>query len=261
MTLPTAANPSSESPCQTRSTVVVSTPSVSVRVPGPKIRASEAASLAGGAAGCCAASRRSASPTLTSELVADAEAQHLVLTRAARVAKPLVVTLERRVPSGLVCEAQRGDAAREGGVPRDAGGNVGLGVVALVAHEGAEPLGRRGCPGVEQGVRSLAVPARHAAPHGRGVAGVDRGRVAQADVRYHPAEARRPRVVARVGGDECDGRGERAGPQYAVCIRTAPVPERPADLQPRPRPFEPPGDRRVCEAGLPSLLAPLPHPH
>src|SRR2546430_9898501 len=54
-------------------------------------------------------------------------------------------------------------------------------------------------------------------------------RSAQADVRYHPAEARRPHVVARVGGDECDGRGERAGPEYAVCIRTAPVPERPAD--------------------------------
>src|SRR2546421_343908 len=120
MTLPTAANPSNESPCQTRSTVVVSTPSVSVRVPGPKIRASEAASLAGGAAGCCVASRRIASPTLTSELVADAEAQHLVLADAARVANQLVVALERRVPGGLVREAERRDAAREGGVPRDA---------------------------------------------------------------------------------------------------------------------------------------------
>src|SRR2546430_17729834 len=85
-------------------------------------------------------------------------------------------------------------------------------------------------------------------------------RSAQADVRFPPAEARRPHVVARVGGDECDGRGERAGPEYAVCIRTVPVPERPAALQPRPRPFEPPGDRRVYEAGLPSLLAPLPNP-
>src|SRR5256714_12993477 len=150
MTLPTAANPSNESPCQTWSTVVVSTPSVSVRVPGPKIRASEAASLAGGAAGCCAASRRRASPTLTSELVADAEAQHLVLTHAARVAEPLVVALERRVPSGLVCEAQRGDAAREGGVPGDAGGDGGLGVVALLARPGAYALGRCGCRGVRQ---------------------------------------------------------------------------------------------------------------
>src|SRR5205085_1990195 len=74
MTLPTAAKPSSESPRETRSTVVVSTRVVSLRTPGPKRRASEAASLAGGAAGPCVASRRSASPAITSELVPDAEA-------------------------------------------------------------------------------------------------------------------------------------------------------------------------------------------
>src|ERR1051325_884413 len=129
ITLPTAANPSNESSRETRSTVVVSTRIVSLRTPEPKMRASEAASLAGGAAGCCVASRRTASPARTSELVAEAEAQDLVLADAGRVADQLVIALERRVPGGLVREAERGDAARQGGPPRDSvegGGLVGL---------------------------------------------------------------------------------------------------------------------------------------
>src|SRR5256885_6880382 len=148
MTLPTAAKPSSESPRETRSTVVVSTRVVSLRTPGPKRRASEAASLAGGAAGPWVASRRSASPAITSELVPDAEAQHLVLADATRVADQLVVALERGVPGGLVREPERRDTARERGVAGDARGHVRVGVVALVAHEGIELLGRPGGEGV-----------------------------------------------------------------------------------------------------------------
>src|SRR5256885_7436408 len=165
MTLPTAAKPSSESPSETRSTVVVSTRIVSPRVPGPKMRASEAASLAGGAAGRCVASRSSASPAITSDLVPDAEAQHLVLAHAARVADQLIVALECRVPGGLVREPERRDAARQRGVPRDARGHVHLGVVALVARESVELLGRGGREGVQQVIGAFDAAARDAAAH------------------------------------------------------------------------------------------------
>src|SRR2546428_341081 len=146
-TLPTAAKPSSESARDTRSTLTVSTRSVSTRAPGPNSRAIEAATFAGGAAGLCAASRRSASASVTLELVADAEAQHLGLARAARAGEE-------------------------------------------------EPPGSRKGP----------------APDGR-------------------LRARRP-----------------------------PIPECPADLHTRARPFEPPRDRRVREARLAALLASFPDP-
>src|SRR2546426_262512 len=99
-TLPTAAKPSSTSARDTRSTLTVSTRSVSTRAPDPNSRAIEAATLAGGAAGCCAVSRRTVSASVTSELVADAEPQHLELARTGGVAEQLIVSLERRVRGG-----------------------------------------------------------------------------------------------------------------------------------------------------------------
>src|SRR5467141_3069129 len=111
-TFPIAAKPSSESARDTRSTLTVSTRRVSARAPGPNTRAIEAASFAGGAAGDCAPSRRSAS--VTSELVARAEAQHLELARAGRVAYQPIVAFERGIPGGFVGEAERRDAARQG---------------------------------------------------------------------------------------------------------------------------------------------------
>src|SRR5256885_706449 len=260
MTLPTAAKPSSESPRETRSTVVVSTRVVSLRTPGPKRRASEAASLAGGAAGPWVASRRSASPAITSELVPDAEAQHLVLADATRVADQLVVALERGVPGGLVREPERRDTARERGVAGDARGHIRVGVVALVAHEGIELLGRTGREGVQQVVGALDVPARDAAGHGRAVARVDRPGVLDADVRHHGAKAHGALVVARVGRHERDRGVEGTAAEHAVGGGAAPVPERAAQLQPRPRPLEPPGQRRVRERGVLPLLASLPDP-
>src|SRR5256886_12265155 len=208
MTLPTAAKPSSESPRERRSTVVVSTRVVSLRTPGPKRRASEAASLAGGAAGPWVASRRSASPAITSELVPDAEAQHLVLADAARVADQLVVALERRVPGRLVREPECRDAARERGVPGDARRHVRVGVVALLAHEGIELLGRPGGEGVQQVVGALDVPARDAAAHGRAVARGDGPALLDADVRHHGTKAHRALVVAPVGRHERDRGGK-----------------------------------------------------
>src|ERR1051325_3289622 len=258
ITLPTAANPSNESSRETRSTVVVSTRIVSLRTPEPKMRASEAASLAGGAAGCCVASRRTASPARTSELVAEAEAQHLVLADAGRVADQLVIALERRVPGGLVREAEGGDAARQGGVPRDALGRGGLGVVALVAHESGELLRRRGREQMEQVVRPFDIPARDAAAHRRPVACVDGAGVLDADVRHHRAKARRAHVVTHVGRYQRDRRGERAGPEDAVGARAASIPERAADLHAGPRPFDTTGEGRVRKRGVLSLLTSLP---
>src|SRR5689334_13993697 len=230
ITLPTAANPSNESPRETRSTVVVSTRSVSLRAPEPKMRASEAASLAGGATGCCGARRTTTRSVArlgrTSELVADAEAQHLVLTDAGGVADQLVIALERRVPGGLVREAEGGDAARERGVPGDPWRHLGLRVVALVAHKGAELLGRRVREQVEQVVGCFDVPAGDAAPHRRPVACVDRPGVLDADVRRDGPHAHGADIVARVGRHERDRRGEGAGPEHAVRARAAPVPER-----------------------------------
>src|SRR5256886_4817760 len=132
-TLPTAAKPSSESARDTRSTLTVSTRSVSTRAPGPNSRAIEAASFAAGAAGLCDVSRRSASASVTLELVADAEAEHLGLARAGRVAEQLIVPLEGGIPGGLVGDAQRRDAARQRPVPRYAGGGARPGVVAVLA--------------------------------------------------------------------------------------------------------------------------------
>src|SRR5882762_7928420 len=167
-----AAKPSSESPRDTRSTLTVSTRSVSARVPGPNTRASEAASFAGGAPGDCAASS-SASAMLTSELVAHAEAQHSELAHAGRIAQQLIVALERGVPGGFVGEAEGGDAARQGAVPRHARGDARLGVVAFVAQEGVELLGGRGSDQAQQIAGPLDIPARDAAADGPPVGGVD----------------------------------------------------------------------------------------
>src|SRR3989442_449212 len=139
-TFPMAAKPSSESARDTRSTLTVSTRSVSARAPGPNTRAIEAATFAGGATGAggvCTASRSSTSAMLTSELVAHAEVQDFELARAGRVAQQLVVALERGVPGGFVSEAERRDAARQRPVPRHDGGDLRLRVVMLVAEVSA----------------------------------------------------------------------------------------------------------------------------
>src|SRR5437867_425920 len=112
-TLPTAAKPSSESARDTRSTLTLSTRSESIRAPAPNSRAIDAPTFAGGAAGSCPVSRTSTSASVTSELVADAEAQHLGLACAGRVAEQLIVHLERGVPGGLIGDAHRRDAARQ----------------------------------------------------------------------------------------------------------------------------------------------------
>src|SRR6266851_5647763 len=165
-TFPMAAKPSSESARDTRSTLTVSTRSVSARAPGPNTRAIEAATFAGGAAGVCTASRTSASAMLTSELVAHAEAQDFELAHARRVAQQLVVALERGVPGGFVGEAERRDAARQRPVPRHAGGDARL----CVAHADVRDHGA-------QRKRSAVVARvrrdeRHRSPEGPGA---DRG--------------------------------------------------------------------------------------
>src|SRR5256712_12587357 len=165
-TLPTAAKPSSESARDTRSTLTVSTRSVSTRAPGPNSRAIEAATFAGGAAGLCAASRRSASASVTLELVADAEAQHLGLARAGRVAEQLIVPLEGGIPGGLVGDAQRRDAARQRPVPRYAGGDARLGGVALVAGGGGGLLRGRPSGQPQQNVGPPPITPGGAAAHG-----------------------------------------------------------------------------------------------
>src|SRR6185503_15511639 len=126
MTFPTAAKPSKESPRATRSTVSVATVSTLASAPGPKMRRSDAATLAGGA------------PCIISELIAHAETQDLALARAGRGPQQRVVALERGIPRGLEGEAEGGDAPRESAVARRARRNIGLCVVALVAHEGAQ---------------------------------------------------------------------------------------------------------------------------
>src|SRR6266571_4083600 len=244
-TLPTAANPSSVSARDTRSTAVVSMGSVSTRASGPNSRAIEAATLLGGAW-----------TVFTSELVADAEAQHLVLARAGRVAEQLVVALERGVPRGLVREAEGGDAAGERRLLRDPGGDVGLRIVALVAHERLELLRRRGGEGGEHVIGRFHVAARDAAADRVTVGRVDRLGVAHGDVGDHPAEGERAYVIAGIGREQGDGSGEGAAAERRVLVRAAAVPERAAQLQPRPRPLEPSGERRVGEARLPALLAP-----
>src|SRR3989454_7181310 len=144
-TLPTAAKPSSESARETRSTLAVSTRSVSTRAPGPNSRAIDAAILAGGAAGFCAVTRSAASASVMSELVTDAEAQHLGLAHAGCVAKQRIVPLERGVPGGFVGDAEGRDAAGQRAVPRHAGGGARPGGVGLVGGGGGSPFG--GGPG------------------------------------------------------------------------------------------------------------------
>src|SRR5947208_2866541 len=250
-TLPTAAKPSSESARDTRSTLTVSTRSVSTRAPGPNSRAIEAPTLAGGAAGCCAVSRRTASASVTSELVADAEAQHLELARTGGVAEQRIVSLERGVPGGLVGDAQRRDATRQGPVPRRAGGDARLGVVALVADEAIQLR-------VPHLVGCLEVAAGDAAADRPPVRRVDLLGVAHADGRDLRPERNRSRLEARVGRDERHRGAERPAPHRRIRVRRTPVPERGTDLQARARPFEPAGDRRVREARLAPLLASLP---
>src|SRR6059058_1369027 len=165
-TLPTAAKPSSESARETRSTLAVSTSSVSTRAPGPNSRAIDAVTLAGGAAGFCAVTRSAASASVMSELVTDAEAQHLGLAHAGCVAKQCIVPLERGVPGRLVGDAERRDAAGQRPVPRHAGRDARLGVVALVAEEGVELLGGRRSEESQQIVRPLDVATGDTASHG-----------------------------------------------------------------------------------------------
>src|SRR2546428_762366 len=162
-TLPTAAKPSSESARDTRSTRTVSTSRVSTRVPDPNNRAIAAPSFAGGAAGVCTGSRRTASASVTSKLVSDAQAQHFRFARASCVAQQPIVSLECDVPSGLVGETHRRDTARQSPVPRQAGGDARLGVVALVTDERVELLGRLRREEPQQIVGPLEVAAGDAA--------------------------------------------------------------------------------------------------
>src|SRR5258708_8013539 len=141
-TFPIAAKPRSESARDTRSTLTVSTRSVSARAPGPNSRAIEAAIFAGGAAGVCAVRRRTASASVTSKLVTDTEAQHLELARAGRVAKQLIVALERGVPGGFVGDAERRDAAGPRPIPRHPRAHARPGGRALVAGGRRRPLRR-----------------------------------------------------------------------------------------------------------------------
>src|SRR5437667_164656 len=201
-TLPTAAKPSSESARDTRSTLPLSTCSVSTRAPGPNSRAIDAATFAGGPPGVCAVSSNSASARFTSKLVADAEAQHLALARPGRVAQQPIVPLERRVPGGLVGDTHCRDPARQGPVPRHAGGDARLGVVALVADECVELLGGCRSKDPQQVVGPLEVAAGDAAADGLPVRGVDRLGVAHADGGDDGSHRERPVVVARVRGEE-----------------------------------------------------------
>src|SRR2546425_538229 len=217
-TLPTAAKPSSESARETRSTLAVSTRSVSTRAPGPNSRAIDAVTLAGGAAGFCAVTRSAASASVMSELVTDAEAQHLGLAHAGCVAKQLIVPLERGVPGRLVGDAEGRDAAGQRPVPRHAGRDARVGVVALVAEEGVELLGGRRSEESQQIVRPLDVATGDAAAHGPPVRGVDRLGIAHPDVRDHGPQRQRPALVARVPGEERrPSRGGSGGRWWERC--------------------------------------------
>src|SRR5437762_4330908 len=259
-TLPTAAKPSSESARDTRSSLPLSTCSVSTRAPGPNSRAIDAATFAGGPPGVCAVSSNSASARFTSKLVADAEAQHLALARPGRVAQQPIVPLERRVPGGLVGDTHCRDPARQGPVPRHAGGDARLGVVSLVGDECGELLGVRRSEEPQQVVGPLEVAAGDAAADGLPVRGVDRLGVAHADGGDDDSHRERPVVVARVRGEERHRSSEGPGPDCRVRIGRPPVPERAADLDARARPLEPPRHRWVREARLAALLASLPNP-
>src|SRR6266850_2236861 len=224
-TFPIAAKPRSESARDTRSTVTVSTRSVSARAPGPNSRAIEAAIFAGAAAGVCAVRRRTAIASVTSKLVTDTEAQHLELARAGRVAKQLIVALERGVPGGFVGDAERRDAAGQRPVPRHARGHARLGVVALVAEEGVELLGRHRSEQPQQVVGPLEIAPGDAAADGPPVRGVDRWGVAHADVRHHGPRCEWPALVARVRREERHRSSETPRPDRRIRVRRAPIPE------------------------------------
>src|SRR5436309_8044534 len=182
-----AAKPSSESARETRSTLTVSTRSVSARAPGPNSRAIEAVTFAGGAVGDCATSSRTANASVTSELVTDPEAQHFGLPRPRRIAKQLIVTLERGVPGGLVGDAERRDAACQRPVSGHADGDARLGVVALVTDERVELLRGRRREEPQHVVGSLEIAPGDAASDGLPGGVVERLRVTHADVRHHGA--------------------------------------------------------------------------
>src|SRR6185295_2894268 len=224
-TFPIAAKPSSESARDTRSTLTVSTRSVSARASGPNSRAIEPVTFAGGAAGVCAVSRSAASARVTSELVTDAEAQHLELAQAGCVAQQRIVPLERGVPGGLVGDAERRDAARQRPVPRHAGGDARLGVVTLVAEEGVELLGGRRSDQSQQIIRPLDIPAGDAAADGLSVRRVNRLGIAHADVRDHGPNREGPALVARVRGEERHRSPETSRPHRGIRVRRAPIPE------------------------------------
>src|SRR2546428_5105613 len=140
MRLPTWAKPSSESPAEIRSSAALSTWSVSTRACGPNSRTMEAATLVGGGA------------WIMSELIPDAETQHVGRAGPGLVAQQLVVALERRVVGRLVRETERGDAPRERLVPGRAGGDGGPRLVPPLAPRPAPllgpPPGGRRCTGV-----------------------------------------------------------------------------------------------------------------
>src|SRR5437867_3297757 len=259
-TLPTWAKPRSESPRETRSTRALSTRNVSERASGPKRRAIEAASFAGGAAGFWAVKRSSVSAITTSELIADAQAQHVILAHAGRVAHQLIVSLEGDVPRRLVRQAHRGDPPRERWVARHAGRDVGLRVVALVTSERAQPLRGRRSEQVQYDVRTLEITAGNATPDRLPEHRVDGFGVADTDVGDDTPQGQRPEVEARVRRQQRDRSRERPRPDGGVGDGRAAVPERPADLQARARPLEPPGKRWVREAGILTLLATLANP-
>src|SRR3989475_7404267 len=171
MTLPTWAKPSSESPAEIRSTAVLSTWSVSTRACGPNSRTMEAATLVGGGA------------WIMSELIPDAETQHVGRAGPGLVAQQLVVALERRVVGRLVRETERGDAPRERLVPGRAGGDGGPRLLPPVPPQPLQLLGRRPGERVKQGVSRLQVAARDpSADRARGARG-DRGGIAHPDAR------------------------------------------------------------------------------
>src|SRR5881628_858732 len=243
MTLPTWAKPSSEYPAEIRSTAALSTWSVSTRACGPNSRTMEAATLVGGGA------------WIMSELIPDAETQHVGRAGPGLVAQQLVVALERRVVGRLVRETERGDAPRERLVPGRAGGNGGLRIVPLVPHERVQLLGRRRGERVKQVVRGLEVAAGDPAADRAGVARVDRLGIAHPDARGHGAEQERADIVAGIGREQRDRGGERARPKRGVGVGGAAVPERAAQLEAGPCPLEPAREGRVGEARLTALLA------
>src|SRR4051812_41198524 len=111
----TRANPSKAPPLETRNTGTVSTLSVSTRMPEPKTRSMDLATLVGGAD--CAESddaktARTAKTIL--ELIAHPQAQLLAPTETCFIAIEPVVTLEHHVVHRLVGEPQGSDPPCQG---------------------------------------------------------------------------------------------------------------------------------------------------